>query len=169
MSALTREQAKALIDRVLRVSKADAVQVNVNSGDERNVRFADNRITTSGTTNDLSVRVFSAFGKRGAVSSGNDVSDEGLEQIRRAMRLNPYPANWYFLLLGQAQFSTPACRDRRPAPFPCRPTIGPSDDRHTAGRHAQQRRRFAIVPRASDAVITEVDFSRTKQEIVNVA
>src|SRR5688572_11813374 len=83
MSALTRDQAKALIDRVLKLSRADAVQVNVSSGDERNVRFADNRITTAGSTNDLSVRVFSAFGKRGAVSSGNDVTDEGLEQIVR--------------------------------------------------------------------------------------
>lgn len=83
MSPLTREQAKALIDRVLKFSKADGVQVNVNSGDERNVRFADNRITTAGTTTDLSVRVFSAFGKRGAVSSGNDISDQGLEEIVR--------------------------------------------------------------------------------------
>jgi predicted Zn-dependent protease len=83
MSALTRDQAKSLIDRVLKLSKADAVQVNVSSGDERNVRFADNRITTAGATDDLSVRVFSAFGKRGAVSSGNDVSNEGLEQIVR--------------------------------------------------------------------------------------
>jgi predicted Zn-dependent protease len=81
MTPLTRDQSKALIDRVLKMSKADGVQVNVSSGDERNVRFADNRITTAGSTNDLSVRVFSAFGKRSAVSSGNDVSDEGLRQI----------------------------------------------------------------------------------------
>ncbi|MGH7679730.1 MAG: TldD/PmbA family protein [Gemmatimonadaceae bacterium] len=83
MSALTRDQAKALVDRTLKLSKAEAVQVNINSGDERNVRFADNRITTAGSTNDLSVRVFSSFGKRGAVSSGNDISDAGLEQIVR--------------------------------------------------------------------------------------
>jgi predicted Zn-dependent protease len=83
MSAMTRDQAKALIDRVLKASKADGVHVSVSSGDERNVRFADNRITTAGSTNDLSVRVFSAFGKRSAVSSGNDVSDEGLQQIVR--------------------------------------------------------------------------------------
>jgi predicted Zn-dependent protease len=83
MSALTRDQAKALIERTVKLSKADAIQVNINAGDERNVRFADNRITTAGSTNDLSVRVFSSFGKRGAVSSGNEVSDAGLEQIVR--------------------------------------------------------------------------------------
>jgi len=31
--------------------------------------------------------------------------DEGLEQIVKAFRLNPYPASWYFLLLGQAQYA----------------------------------------------------------------
>lgn len=31
--------------------------------------------------------------------------EEGLEHIRKAFRLNPYPASWYFLLLGQAQYA----------------------------------------------------------------
>jgi len=31
--------------------------------------------------------------------------EQGLEQIRKAFRLNPYPASWYFLLLGQAQYA----------------------------------------------------------------
>jgi predicted Zn-dependent protease len=83
MSDMTRDQARALVERVVKLSKADAVQVSVNASDEKNVRFADNRITTSGTASDLSVRVFSSFGKRGAVSSGNDGSDAGLEQIVR--------------------------------------------------------------------------------------
>ncbi len=30
---------------------------------------------------------------------------DGLEQIRRAFRLNPYPPVWYYLLLGQAQYA----------------------------------------------------------------
>jgi len=83
MSTMTRDQARTLIDRVVKMSKAEGVQVNVSAGDEKNVRFADNRITTSGTASDVSVRVFSTFGKRGAVSSGNDVSDSGLERIVR--------------------------------------------------------------------------------------
>ena len=29
----------------------------------------------------------------------------GLEQIRKAFRFNPYPPNWYFCLLGQAQYA----------------------------------------------------------------
>jgi TolB-like protein len=30
---------------------------------------------------------------------------QGLEHIRKAFRLNPFPANWYYLTLGQAQYA----------------------------------------------------------------
>lgn len=80
---LTRDQAKALLDRILRLSKADEVQVTLNDGDEKNIRFADNRITTSGSASDLSVRISSAFGKRSAVTSTNDITDAGLERAVR--------------------------------------------------------------------------------------
>ncbi|ANK85780.1 TolB domain-containing protein [Rhizobium sp. N1314] len=31
--------------------------------------------------------------------------DEGLEHARKAFRLNPFPASWYYLALGQAQYA----------------------------------------------------------------
>ncbi|MET3521379.1 TolB-like protein [Mesorhizobium abyssinicae] len=31
--------------------------------------------------------------------------EQGLEQIRKAFRLNPFPASWYYLTLGQAQYA----------------------------------------------------------------
>ncbi|MGN8118597.1 winged helix-turn-helix domain-containing tetratricopeptide repeat protein [Labrys sp. 22185] len=31
--------------------------------------------------------------------------EEGLEQIRKAFRLNPFPPSWYYLTLGQAQYA----------------------------------------------------------------
>lgn len=31
---------------------------------------------------------------------------EGLDYIRKAFRLNPFPANWYYLVLGQAQYAS---------------------------------------------------------------
>ena len=83
MPLLTREQARTLVDRVLSRSNADDIQVWVNAGDETNIRFADNRITTSGTADDLSVRIASAFGARSAVTTTNDVSDDGLERAVR--------------------------------------------------------------------------------------
>jgi tetratricopeptide (TPR) repeat protein len=31
--------------------------------------------------------------------------EESLEQVRKAFRLNPFPASWYYLTLGQAQYA----------------------------------------------------------------
>ena len=80
---MTRDEARALIDRAVKLSKADEIQVNLSSGDEKNVRFADNRITTSGSSSDTSVRVYSAFGRKHAVATSNDLSAEGLERVVR--------------------------------------------------------------------------------------
>jgi predicted Zn-dependent protease len=80
---LTRDQARALIDRVVKLSRAEEIQVSLNESADRNIRFADNRITTAGGVSDLSVRIFSAFGKRHAVSTTNDITDEGLERTVR--------------------------------------------------------------------------------------
>ncbi len=80
---MTRDEARAIIDRAVKLSKADEIQVNLSSGDEKNVRFADNRITTSGSSNDTSVRVYSAFGQKHAVATSNDLSAEGLERVVR--------------------------------------------------------------------------------------
>jgi predicted Zn-dependent protease len=85
MPLLTRDQARALIEKTMASSRADDIQVSVNAGDETNIRFADNRITTAGTGDDLAVRISSAFGARSAVTTTNDISDAGLE---RAVRLS---------------------------------------------------------------------------------
>jgi predicted Zn-dependent protease len=80
---MTRDDARALVERVVKMSKADEVQVNVSGGHQTNVRFADNRISTSGGVSDLSIGVYSAFGPKHAVASTNDVSDAGLERAVR--------------------------------------------------------------------------------------
>jgi predicted Zn-dependent protease len=80
---MTRDDASALVKRVVKMSKADEVQVNVSGGHQANVRFADNRISTSGGVTDLSIGVYSAFGPKHAVASTNDMSDAGLERAVR--------------------------------------------------------------------------------------
>lgn len=82
---LTRDQARTLIERIVKLSKADEIQVSISDSDQSNIRVADNRITTSGNERDLSVRIYSAFGKRHAVTTTNNITDEGLE---RAVRLS---------------------------------------------------------------------------------
>ena len=80
---LSRDQAQALVERVLKMSKADEVQVNVGGGYSANVRFADNRISTAGGVATANVSVQSAFGPKHAVTSTNDFTDEGLERAVR--------------------------------------------------------------------------------------
>ena len=47
-AVMPREQAQALIEKVVKMSKADEVSVNVNSGYQADLRFAANQMSTSG-------------------------------------------------------------------------------------------------------------------------
>jgi predicted Zn-dependent protease len=90
---MSREEAERLIERIVRMSRADEVQVNVNSGRNGNTRFAANQLSTSGFVEDASVAIQSWFGARHAVVTGNDLSDEALrrmvEQSEALARLAP--------------------------------------------------------------------------------
>ncbi len=80
IGVLSREQIQAIVDRALKLSKADAVRVSVNSSRETNLRFADNQMSTSGVTTNSTIRIQSVFGKRKASVVTNDRSDEGLRR-----------------------------------------------------------------------------------------
>lgn len=80
IGVLSREQTQAVVDRALKLSKADAVRVSVNSSRETNLRFADNQMSTSGVTTNSTIRIQSVFGKRKASVVTNDRSDEGLRR-----------------------------------------------------------------------------------------
>src|SRR6185312_2368557 len=77
---MTRDQAQAVIERVIKMSKAESVQVNVGGGYSANIRFADNRISTAGGVSQANIQIQSGFGARHAVTSTNDLSDAGLQQ-----------------------------------------------------------------------------------------
>jgi predicted Zn-dependent protease len=77
---LTREQAKALTDRVLALSTADQTRVVVVSTWSGNTRFADARITTSGGVTDTTLTISVAIGKRQASSSTNVLDDAALKR-----------------------------------------------------------------------------------------
>jgi predicted Zn-dependent protease len=93
IGVLSREQAQAIVERAVKLSKADAVRVSVNSARETNLRFADNQMSTSGVTTNSTIRIQSVFGKRKASVVTNDRSDEGLrravEQSEALARLAP--------------------------------------------------------------------------------
>lgn len=79
-SFLTRDQAKALADRVLSFAKADETRVNITTGWSGNTRFAGNEITTSGGTTDTNITVTSTIGRRRASAQTNVLDDESLKR-----------------------------------------------------------------------------------------
>jgi predicted Zn-dependent protease len=74
---------KSLADRVLSFGKADQTRVNVTSGVSAFTRTAMNRVTTSGSTNDVVVRITSAFGRRVASVETNRLDSASLEKAVR--------------------------------------------------------------------------------------
>lgn len=75
---LSQEQSKQIIDRVIKMSSADSIAVNVTSGLTNNIRFAANQLSTAGSVADANVAVTSTFGKKSAVVVTNNLSDEAL-------------------------------------------------------------------------------------------
>ena len=77
---LSRDEAKSLVDRVIKMSKAESIQVNIGGGYTANVRFADNQMSTAGGVTDFTVVIQSAFGKKHAVVTVNNIADEALQR-----------------------------------------------------------------------------------------
>jgi predicted Zn-dependent protease len=77
----SREEAQALAERVLRLSSAEDVRVNVQSGVEGNTRFATNQISTAADVSNASVVITSAFGRRVASATTNRFDDESLRRV----------------------------------------------------------------------------------------
>lgn len=78
---MTRDEAKALADRVMAFSKgADQARVNITSIWGGNTRFADASITTSGGVTDISVMVTITIGRRRASATTNVLDDASLKR-----------------------------------------------------------------------------------------
>lgn len=90
---LTRDQAEAIAERVVGMSKADGINVSIGTNYTTNVRFADNQMSTAGSLADAGVAVQSSFGPKHAVVTTNDLSEESLrrcvEQSEVLARLAP--------------------------------------------------------------------------------
>jgi predicted Zn-dependent protease len=77
---LSRDEAKALADRVLAMSRADQTRVTISSTWGGNTRFADASITTSGGVTDTSITVTATVGRRRASSTTNSLDDASLKR-----------------------------------------------------------------------------------------
>ena len=71
----TREQAKALIDRALSLSKAEETFVGPDRRRPRQPRFARNTATTSGGASGYSLAITASFGKKsGTVTTADSTT-----------------------------------------------------------------------------------------------
>src|SRR4249919_2996599 len=83
MSILTEEQAKAILDKVVALSKADQCTAQLTGSVDGNIRFALNNISTSGIVEETDLAVEVAFGKRVGVATINEFDDASLEKVVR--------------------------------------------------------------------------------------
>ena len=83
MSILTEAQAKAILDKVLALSKADECTASLTGSVDGNIRFALNNVSTSGIVSNTDLAVQVAFGKRTGVATINEFDDAALERVVR--------------------------------------------------------------------------------------
>ena len=75
---LSRAECEDIVQRALRLSKADACRISIGATYQTNLRFADNQMSTSGISDDATITISSIFGRKRASVTTNDVSPEGL-------------------------------------------------------------------------------------------
>src|SRR5579871_1383554 len=83
MAILTKEEARALMQKALSYSKADECEVNLNGSDNGNIRYARNSVSTSGRISQSSLVVSSAYGKKSGVATINEFDDASIEKVVR--------------------------------------------------------------------------------------
>ncbi|MBV8972831.1 MAG: TldD/PmbA family protein, partial [Sphingomonadaceae bacterium] len=83
MTMFTEDQARAICQKVVKLSKADECTAELSGGTTGNVRFALNNVSTSGIVSNSSLSVQVAFGKRSGVATLNQYDDASLERVVR--------------------------------------------------------------------------------------
>ncbi|MEY4931288.1 MAG: hypothetical protein RI909_2012 [Bacteroidota bacterium] len=83
MSILTKDEAQALLKKVLSYSKADECEVNLTGNDSANIRYARNSVSTSAKVSSSQLVVSSAYGKKLGVATINEFDDASLEKVVR--------------------------------------------------------------------------------------
>ncbi|MGH9373419.1 MAG: TldD/PmbA family protein [Vicinamibacterales bacterium] len=81
--SLTKDEAKGIVDRALKLSTAEAAEVSLEANRVANLRYAHNEVSTSGDVTNLTVTIRSVFGKRSGSSSINQIDDASLERVVR--------------------------------------------------------------------------------------
>ncbi|MCQ4167347.1 TldD/PmbA family protein [Tahibacter harae] len=88
MGIFTEQEAKTILDKVIKLSKADECSASLSGSITGNIRYALNSVSTSGIVDDTQLAVQVAFGKRVGAATINEFDDASLEKVvRRAEEL----------------------------------------------------------------------------------
>ena len=119
MAMLDATQARELLERVLKMSRAELTSVGAGGSTQGNIRYARNSVSTAGEEQNQSLSVTASFGKRSGSSSTNEFTPEALAAcVRRAeelARLAPEDPEYLPPLGPQSYRATPAWSDRTAA------------------------------------------------------
>jgi len=77
----TREQVKAIVDKVINMATADSVEVTVTGGERSGTRWANSSITTNLVQYDRQVNVTVRIGQKSGNANTRDFSDAGLQTM----------------------------------------------------------------------------------------
>jgi predicted Zn-dependent protease len=83
MNMFTEAEAKALLQKVIKLSVADECNASLGGSINGNIRFALNNVSTSGIVSDTSLAFRAVFGKRAGVATINEFDDAALERVVR--------------------------------------------------------------------------------------
>jgi len=116
MRILSKEEAKQLLEKIISYSKADECEANLSGGQEGNIRYARNTVTTSGLAENITASFTAYFGKRSGTVTFNEFDDESIAKaVRRAeelARLAPENPEHVPVLEPQQYIETPTFVER---------------------------------------------------------
>jgi len=83
MPEFTEAQARELLTRALKLSKAEACEINIGGTAGGNIRYARNSVSTAGATEDSTFVVQSFFGLKNGTATANQFDDVTIERVIR--------------------------------------------------------------------------------------
>jgi predicted Zn-dependent protease len=88
MTIYSEQDARAILDKVIKLSKADECSAQLDGRINGNVRYALNSVSTSGIVSDCTLAVQVAYGQRVGTATINEFDDAALQRVvRRAEEL----------------------------------------------------------------------------------
>lgn len=81
MAILSKEEAQAILKKVISYSTSDECIISLRGTEEGNIRYARNAVSTAGEASTMELSVNSVYGKRVGTASINEFDDESLKKV----------------------------------------------------------------------------------------